>query len=433
MMNLKYPRCFPKAEDIRVYVNGQAIEVLKTNVAYFAPVVYSGGVKVEVVADKKIGSVLVSPLRLDIKSEVEDNRITFKLEENLHLFIQMEGIKLPLFFYGNRRPDYGTDIEPTYYFKAGQIYEVGELLLKDNDVIYIEGGAVVKGCIRARNASNLKIYGQGVLDGSYFKDERGRRRTIFLDKCTNIEIRDIIIIEPPTWMIMLAGCKKVHIDGIKEIGEVIGSDGVDIVGSTNVLMENCILRNNDDCVVIKSVDRTYPETGEPCGWNNDVREVLVRKCTFINAQGGNAIEIGHELQTDEVSNIKFYDIDIVSVHGHGAALSIHAGDRATVKDIIFENIRVEHYYDKLIDFRVMCSKWNKDKERGQIRNILVKDIYVKEADYNPGYTISVIGGYDSEHTVEDVTFENFYLNDRKIMNATQLDLFTRDAKNITFK
>jgi polygalacturonase len=29
---------------------------------------------------------------------------------------------------------------------------------------------------------------------------------------------------------------------------VIGSDGIDIVGSRDVLVEGCFLRNNDDCV-----------------------------------------------------------------------------------------------------------------------------------------------------------------------------------------
>lgn len=45
---------------------------------------------------------------------------------------------------------------------------------------------------------------------------------------------------------------------------------------------------------------------------------------------------------------------------------------AVVRDITYENIRIQHYYDKLINFRVMRSMYNKDKERGQIRNIRLK-------------------------------------------------------------
>lgn len=431
MKNYKFPRSFPKADEIELFVNQEKVEVLKTNVAYFACVAYVGKISVEIKANNKITDISISPLNLFIKSEIKNNVAYFELNNNLNLYINVNGVSLPLFFYGNSIIE--ANEHATYYFRGGQIYEVGEIILKDDESIFIEGGAIVKGCISAKNSDNIKIYGQGVLDGSYFVSERGNRRTILLDNCTNVEIKDIILIQPPAWMIMLAGCKKVHIDNVKEIGEVIGSDGVDVVGCTEILIENCIFKNNDDCVVIKASEGAILEGGLSHGWNKIAHDIEVRGCIFINDKGGNAIEIGHELQIDEVSKIKFSDIDIVCVNGLGAAFSIHVGDRATVRDIVFENIRVQHYYDKLVDFRIMCSQFNKDKERGQLRNVLLKDIYVTVSEFNPGYSISTIGGYDEKHTVEDITFENFYLGDKKVLNANQLDLFTKNTKNIIFK
>lgn len=432
MINYKFPKSFPKAEELKVYINGEQVDVLKTNTGYFVSVAYEGKVKLEIKAKQPIKDVKISPFRLNLEPKIEAEGAIITLEKNVSLYIEINGVSKPLFFYGNNITNYQAG-EATYHFKGGQIYEVGDLYLKNNESLYIEGGAIVVGSLRAVNATNIKIYGHGVLDGSYFMNAGDDHRTILMDKCTNVDIKDITIINPPSWMIMLAGCRGVHIDNVKEIGEVIGSDGTDIVGSSDVLIENCIYRNNDDSIAVKAFSGNILENGETCGWNKDIDNIEVRHCTFINGGGGNAIEIGHELQIEEAKNIKFKDIDIVCVKSFGAALAIHAGDRAVVRNVVYEDIRIQHYYDKLIDFRVMKSMYNSDKERGQIRDIYLKNIKVIVNCYNPGYSISLIGGYDPEHTVENIVFEDFYLNDTKVMNADQLDLHTKNCNNIIFK
>ena len=230
-------------------------------------------------------------------------------------------------------------------------------------------------------------------------------------------------------MLVIGACQDVSVSNVREIGRVISSDGIDVVGSQHVLIENCCLRNNDDCIVIKSCPGDSPVGVD---WRGDVAQVLVRGCLLWNAEAGNALEVGHELQTQSIRDIRFEDIDILCVHGHGAAFSIHNGDRALVEDITFEDIRVEHHFEKLIDFRVIKSRFNHDEERGQVRNIRLRNIAVVESPFNPGYTVSLIGGYDSRHTVEGVHFENFVLGGRKMTSADDLLLFTRHCADITF-
>ncbi|MBB3128833.1 hypothetical protein FHS19_003508 [Paenibacillus rhizosphaerae] len=428
-MNQAFPESVPRSTELSVRVNGIEADVLCTNVAYFTSFEYSGEAQVEIVAADHIRAAKISPLSRMIPSQVESRTLRFKVSANEKLHIEMEGVSLPLFFYGNHESAY--DGLATYYFKGGQVHEAGELELHDNESIYIESGAVVRGSIRANGAANIKIYGNGILDSSCFRDVPDYR-TILLYDCTGVSIQDIIMLEPPCWMIMLAACRQVHINGIKQIGEVVSSDGVDIVGSQDVLIENCILRNNDDCVVIKAFDWA-DAGGSMFAASKNVYNVEIRSSIFVNARAGNAIEIGHELTTDEITGVCFHDIDIISVHGYGAAFSIHVGDRAAVHHIVFENIRVEHYYDKLVDFRVIKSKYFKDEQRGRIHDILLKDIFVHQSVHNPGYSISVIGGYDGDHRVERVTFDNFCLNHQKVTCANQLDLFTKEAEDITFK
>jgi hypothetical protein len=100
--------------------------------------------------------------------------------------------------------------------------------------------------------------------------------------------------------------------------------------------------------------------------------------------------------------------------------------------VVWSDIRVEHHYDKLVDFRIVTSRWGKDPIRGQIRNIRLKDIQVCTNPSNDGYSCSLIGGFDENHTVESVSFENFQIDGKLIANADQLSLFTRQASGIEF-
>lgn len=55
-----------------------------------------------------------------------------------------------------------------------------------------------------------------------------------------------------------------------------------------------------------------------------------------------------------------------------------------VSDVLFENIRVEHHYDKLVDFRIIESRWSRDKESGHIRNVNLRNIEVAVSPFNAG-------------------------------------------------
>jgi hypothetical protein len=76
---------------------------------------------------------------------------------------------------------------------------------------------------------------------------------------------------------------------------------------------------------------------------------------------------------------------------------------------------------------------DKLKQTTGIRNIVFRNIDVTQSIYNPGYSMSLIGGYDSQHTAENIIFDNFRLNGVKVTNADQLELYIKQAKDIRFK
>lgn len=432
VVTYNYPRICPQNNDFKLKANGQEVFVYQTSAEPFAAFSGSGMVHIEVETTQANSNIGISPKKLGIVPKFEGNKISFDLPAGTKVALVIES-KPILFIYADKVAENvpsPTD-KGVYYFKAGQVYEVGELRLKDNERLYIEGGAIVRGCVRATSAKNVRIGGFGVLDGGFYS-KGGSRRTIVLEDCQNSIIEDITIIEPTSWIIVLGVCRDITVRNVKEIGTVGSTDGCDIVGSKKIRIENCIFRNGDDCIAIKSLDlRSHGSA--TIDFTSDVEDIEITGSTFIAYIGGTALEIGHELRTSSIRNIRFTNCDILGVHGYGGVFGIHNSDRAAVSDVLYENIRVEHYYNKLIDLKVIKSMWGKDLERGQLRNVIFRNVDVTQSIYNSGYSMSLIGGYDATHTAENILFENFSLNGEKVTNADQLELYVKQAKDIKFK
>ena len=428
-----YPRISPRSTTFRVRAGGQEVFVYRTSCGDFAAFECDGLVDVEIETPGAVKSVRVAPARHGITPAIRGDRVSLQLERPTHLLIEIDGLQ-QLYLYADAPDAQAPSPEDpnVRYFRAGQVYEVGELRLQSNQTLYIEGGAVVRGCVRATSATNVRIAGRGVLDGSYYRQGVDGRRSIMLEDCHDSCVEGIVMIEPSSWMLVLGACENVTVRGIKQLGEVSSSDGVDIVGSRHIRVQDCFCRNGDDCIAIKSLDLRSHGSGATLDYSQDVDDVEVSGCAFLSYRGGQALEIGHELRTASVRNVRFVDCDILAVNQYGAAFSIHNADRAIISDVLFEGIRVEHHYDKLLDFRIVESRWSKDKERGQIRDVTLRNIDVTISIYNPGYTCSVIGGPDAGHTVERVRFENFRLNGKPARNADDMDLYCKHASEITF-
>lgn len=412
-----------------VRANGQPVPVCATGVAAFFVLAFEGALDIQVTVEAPVQKVFLRPLSRGIVPEIETQTVRFSLDQPGNFSLEIDGM-MSLFVFANapeaQRPD--ANDERVHFFAAGQTHHVGELEIHSGETVYIEGGALVRGAIRAADAQNITICSHSVLDGSVYTQGVDAHRSIQWERCADVLLEDIVMIHPSMWMVTAAVCDRVHVRNLKQIGEVVSSDGVDVVGSQDVLIEGCFLRNNDDCIAIKSHLGHHPFAKYE-DWRRDVRDVLVRGCVFLNARAGNVMEIGFELQCDSISDITFRDIDVLCGHGEGGVFTIHNGDNATVSRIVWEDIRVEHFYDKLVDFRILHSRWSGDTERGQIRDVRLSNIRVAKDIYN---SPSLIGGYDADHTVEDVRFEGFQVGGQAIASADDLHLFHKHASGIRF-
>lgn len=436
-----FPASLRRSSTFQVTVDGVPLDVMSHSAADHASFECAPGpVRIEITLPSAPAKAFIRPLRLGIQSVIEGNRLSFSVAGPQYLQIEIAGLPL-LYLYALPFASEAPTGPHVKRFAAGKIHDVGQLILKSDEVCWIDAGAVVRGSIRAECASGVLIGGYGVLDGGIWL-ERGeaRRKAIVFDFCSGCRVENILMLSPSSWMVVLGGSSNMEVTGVRQIADSVSSDGVDIVGSHNIRVTGCMLHNGDDNIAIKAIfrnpgqgDRQVVPGHENEDWNGTVEDVVISKCCFYNIHGGSAMEIGYETSTDHIRNIRFEDIDVLAVHSFGSVFGIHTGDRAQVENITWENIRVEHHYDKLVDIRVLWSRWNRDEERGSVRDVVFRKIRVIQIPPNIGYTLSVIAGYDEAHPVSDVLFEDFELGGRRVVNPDQLDLVTRHAHNLIFR
>ena len=115
--------------------------------------------------------------------------------------------------------------------------------------VFLDEGAVLRGKMHLLGCRNVRICGTGRID-----DERSSERAVTLDiaGCVNVEVRDIVVTNPTTWTVRPFASENIRIDNVKIIGCRGNSDGVDVVNSRHVLVENLFTRTWDDSLVVKA-------------------------------------------------------------------------------------------------------------------------------------------------------------------------------------
>jgi hypothetical protein len=470
----------PESKDFRVWVNGSEMftgQAGNNNWKYsFCAFDFSEPVTIKIGFNKSIKWVDIMPSILKIEHKtIDDHTFEFTLDKPKKITILINNDRKNALHILTNLPEKSRpnpNDKNVLFYKAGKTYDVGVLDLKDNQTLYIESGARLKGMVRIKDSKNVKIAGRGMIDGT---DNKARSndpgsnepfRLIYMDHSENIKIEGITLFNSLRWTVHPYACKNLEIDNINIVNWNYGSDGFDISGCQNVKVKNSFFRTNDDCIVIKSLslgDKMYYPN--PRIKNPDVKDILVQGCTLWNMAYGNAFDIGFELRCDRVGDIIFRDCDVLMQEGRGAVFSIHNSDNAMVENVLFDDIRIENanqtYSHKLFDIAILFSVWSYDKftdrkmiakyryndawdnllpvlpgkekfhasHRGHVRDIHFRNIQVLDGKF----PYSVINGYDPDHIVDNVTFENISVQGRKINNAKDLKLFSKYAENILFK
>jgi polygalacturonase len=100
-------------------------------------------------------------------------------------------------------------------------------------------------------------------------------------RCRNVLIEGVRVINSPMWTLNPVYCTNVTIRGVTVETDGPNTDGCDPDSCTDVLIEDCVFSNGDDCIAVKSGrDEDGRRVNIPC------ENVVIRNCAFRNGHGG---------------------------------------------------------------------------------------------------------------------------------------------------
>jgi len=400
----------------------------QTEVAAFACFDTTSPLTVRVTSSRKIDSVVIRPLSRKITPRVKGRHIDFEIPGACHLTVEVNGCHNALhLFISPQEQAAPKPADPnTRYFGPG-VHHAGKIVLESNQTVYVAGGAVVYGFIYAKKASNIRILGRGILDTSRFeRNEAGG--SIRLEDCTDITIDGLVLRDPDVWCCTLFGCRTAEISNLKLVGLWrYNADGIDFCNSQDIHVRDCFVRAFDDCIVVKGLGQAYGSNPPVSHREQPVRNILVERCVLWN-DWGRALEIGAETSAPEISGVIFRDCDIIRTAD--IAMDIQHGDRATVRNILFEDIRVEnddfnlrpvyqHKHDMTYEINpgddycpylmviiIQLNGCSSDQQMGVVRHVVFKNITVTGRHFPSSY----FKGADPEHDIAGVTIHNMRVN-----------------------
>ncbi|HSC39524.1 MAG TPA: glycosyl hydrolase family 28 protein, partial [Chitinophagaceae bacterium] len=283
----------------------------------------------------------------------------------------------------------------TLYFGPGlHVLKDGRLQVPSNTTVYVAGGAFVKGRILFDSVHNARLLGYGIVDPS-------ANGGIIIEKSKNIDVEGVISSKCFT-----GGSSDVRIKNVKAISAFKWGDGMNVVSSSNVLIDGVFNRNSDDCTTV------YGTRGRNSGGCNHV----TMQNSTLWADVAHPILIGTHGSTpnkDTLQNLTYLNIDILDHNeaqiDYQGCMSIDAGDNNLVRNVRFENIRVEDFRrGQLFNVRVFFNaKYCTSPGRG-VENVLFKNIV-----YNGRHAaMSVLDGYNEDRKLKHIVFENLSINGR---------------------
>lgn len=358
---------------------------------------FSEKVEIAVTYNKgKIDSARVRPLSYDIPFTIEGNTLQFSLEKPANLSVEVNGdIFHNLHLFANPLDTFEVDKKnpDLIYFGPGiHRFEGGEFRIPSGKTVYVAGGAVMMGRMLIENVHDVKLLGRGIIDPSV-------KMGIRIANSRNVYVEGLVATQCAT-----GGSDSVTIRNVKVISYFGWGDGMNVFSSRNVLFDRVFCRTSDDCTTVY---------GTRLGFEGPSSNITMQNSTLW-ADVAHPIFIGIHGNVDKpeiLENLNYVNIDILDHKekqlNYQGCLAINAGDENLIRNVRFEDIRIENFRQgQLVNLRIFFNeKYCKAPGRG-IENVVFKNV-----SYTGNRSeFSVIEGYDAQRKVRNIRFENLRIN-----------------------
>lgn len=399
----------------------------------------------------KINSVVIRPLSAQIKADHEGGILRFVIDRPVKLSVEINGERFRNLhlFAGKPEQDAPQPDDPgvvvlerpgktaihraadilrllktpldssgqepdTLYFAPGLHYiEETILRIPSGKTVYIAGGAVVVGSLVCEHVQDVTIKGRGVLYLSEFH-RYSAFRGIRIGFSRNIEVEGLILIDPPHYSIYIGKSSHIRIRNFKSFSTRGWSDGIDMMASSDIEIDDVFLRTSDDCIAIYGTRWDYRGSTSRVKIRNSVLWADVAHPLMIGTHGD------YDKDGDTIEDIVFGNLDILEHHepqeNYWGAMAINAGDKNIVRNVLYDDIRVEPFeLGQLIDIRVVHNPDYNPAPGTGIENITFRNVSYTGDNAKPNR----IYGFDQDRVVDGVTFIRLKINGQTILQADE--------------
>lgn len=368
--------------------------------------------------------VEVRPAANAIKPKVENGVVVFAIDKPQNLSVEFDGDRLHnLHIFAGApvpRPAPGPDVvayEPGLHTppEGATTFPV-----KSGQTIYLAPGAILQGVFKPEKVENVRIIGHGIInqpaDQLVVQDSR------------NVLVEGPIFLTPKHGTIACAGSSNVTFRDIKTLSNGAWSDGINVFACSDVTVERAFIRTSDDSVAIYATRKSGV---------GDTRHIQVRQSIFW-PDVAHAVFIGlhgDSKNPNVLEEIRFEDIDVLGLDEddpeYQGVMAISAGDTNTVRNVLFDNIRVEQIEEgKLFNIRTVFNA-----KYGTSPGLLVDGVRFRNITFTgDGWpSPSTISGYAPDRPVRNISFENVTIAGRRLKKAEPLIEIGPNVEGVSFK
>ena len=422
--------------DYQVWADGRKVDVYSARVLdppfagkqwnyggpySFANFDLAGATEVRITSKRPLRDIVVRPASAGAQMRIEgENTLILSLPGPRKLSIEPDGKQGPLLLFANPLEENPPkpDAPGVIYFGPG-VHQVGRILVTNNQTLYLAGGAVVKGGVLAQG-QNIRITGRGILDSSDYEWRRGPTPHVISIRGTNVEVSGITVRGASHWTIVPRDSRQVTVRGVKLCGSrVQNDDGINPCNSQDVLITDCFIRTDDDCVALKGLDFNAP--------NSNVERITVENCTLW-CDRARVFLLGHESRAPFMRGITLRNLDII--HFTMTAFLLEPGEEMRLEDMTVEDIRIHgEGQGELVRLKPVVNQYMRNKVPGAIRDVRFRNVTVSG---KPGpYRVQIMGA-DEKHEVRGVSFDNVEILGAKLGADSQQVQVGQHTQGIRF-
>ena len=370
---------------------------------------FTGDVFLKVISkSRKFKSVRIRPdYRGTIANVLNDSTVQFLLFQPENVSVELDGdITNNLLLFTSKPPVSKEEAEAEAkaqgrafkYYGPGYYNQQDTIYIGSNTTVYLEGGSYFTSTFAINDAENVSILGRGIA-----RPERGYEGA-HVHRSKNVLIDGLVLNTCP-----IGESQNVTLHDVRSISHPSWGDGLNVFGgSSDILFDRVFCRNSDDCTTAYATRKDFRGSTRNITMRNSTLWADVAHPIFIGLHGNSE-------RGDTIENLRYENIDILGQAepqvDYQGCMAINCGDNNLVRNIVFDNIRIEQIEQgsiaqvKIGYNQKYCTAPGRGVEGITFRNIR----YYGEPSY-----ISVINGYNKDRMVRNITFEGLKINGRLI-------------------